>query len=191
MLSVCTKTLRQLRRSQTGFLLWGLIHISQIAFSCVGKAVELSEVSHVQSNREENGKNSVLLLNTFTYQSEFLGSFRAKTQRINKLYADKWGYSYQARYISFHNSTIPPPWQRIKDSLDILEEDHFDYIFYLDLDAAVANHSTSVEYIVNFPGKNADLVVGRERRGTDKEKRRMRTYYHYANPGYCRDCHYR
>ena len=158
-----------------------LFHIPSVANLAV-TLTNLSDIPILPLLRE-NRKRHVLLLNAFTYQSEYLSDFRADTQRINRIYAEKWGYWYEARYMSFDNSTIPPPWQRIKDTLDILDGDFFEYVFYLDLDAAVANHSISVENVVNVQGKRADLIVGRERRGTDKEKRRVRTYYHYANPG--------
>lgn len=126
---------------------------------------------------------SVVLLNSVSSKSLESSLVARLTQNINRAYAEKWGYSYEARFTNFDATILPPCWQRVLDTLQVLCSDMYDNVLYLDLDAAVANHSISVEQILKNVAPSSDIIVGKERKSTERERRKVKSLYVHANTG--------
>ena len=85
--------------------------------------------------------------------------------KINKIYCKKWGYDYI--FIKHELDKMPPYWLKVYDMNIYLNQNKYDYIIYLDLDAVFFNQDYSLENIINevdfnVPNENFDIYIGKD-----------------------------
>lgn len=84
------------------------------------------------------------------------------SMEINKIYCDKWGYEY--KFITHNIDTMPPYWLKVYDMNKYINENKYDYVMYLDVDAIFYNHNYSLENILieikHKANKTFDIYIG-------------------------------
>ena len=87
-----------------------------------------------------------------------------KLKIINKSYCDKHEYSF-IFYDSYQNleTKYPPYWLKIKIVLDILKNNQYDYVMWIDSDACFYNLTVKIENIFATFGEDMVFVMSSDR----------------------------
>lgn len=91
------------------------------------------------TEREGYNENWILL----QYDSRPLSDMDKEGCRRNEAYCNKHGYTY--RLIQSDDKELPPYWKKVKLVQDILQNESCKGVFWVDTDAAVMNHSITLD----------------------------------------------
>jgi hypothetical protein len=88
--------------------------------------------------------------------------FAELSKLINKKYCEKYGYDYV--YIDHPIDYLPPYWLRVDDLHNYLNDNKYDLVVYLDLDAIFYDFSVSIEQLLSYidPTNKYDIFIGKD-----------------------------
>ena len=113
-------------------------------------------------NNSKNKKLKILVLQDGAYEK--YPEFSEYSKKINKLYCDKWKYDY--KFIDHKIDEMPPYWLKVFDINKYINENNYDYILYLDLDAVFYDFDKSIEDVIygiyKIKNKFYDIYVGED-----------------------------
>jgi len=77
----------------------------------------------------------------------------------NKVYFDKYGVDYKVIKTPNNEMVSKKYWEKIFLVQHLLEEKTYDWIFLLDIDAVVIDHSIDIKSIIHMSRKSADILI--------------------------------
>jgi hypothetical protein len=141
-----------------------LVLIGVILLFCKRNFESAFDPNTIQYKTPENfkatstpGNPRVLIFNTVAYPENKLPEYADYSTEINRLYAQKHGYDYIQ--IQHDQKEAPPYWLRVKDLNKLLEEDQYDIIVYMDLDAVFYDFEKPLTSIIS---DEYDFFIGRD-----------------------------
>lgn len=128
------------------YMLAIVIGINPIPKNRRGPCVELPKVTR---------KDKIAILTMGTQVEEVL--------RNNQKYVKKYGYDYIDITGAYEPMLRPEPWAKFKGIIDYL--DNYDYIVWLDSDAVFMNFDVSFEQIIEYAGRDHDIIISEDDNG--------------------------
>lgn len=120
-----------------------------VIFVCYSyRPVSKAKLSNFKRVKLRNRTPKVLVFQSSSYPNDKEPEYATITRQLNKTYCDKWKFDYS--YFNVPYDQMPVYWLKTFQLTDFALNTDYDYIVWMDLDAAFVDHSINLIELLDF-----------------------------------------